>query len=203
MSRMGRAGMSLGLACWQNPAYSSSAHSAAVLACRATAFRRKRVLVAELNWAVATMTTDLSWYTNISIGCALAAWLLAQSMKMAGQYRRTHRIDFSVLVSTGGMPSAHSAAVSALATSVGLRAGFSSALFAVTLLFAVIVMFDAQSVRLAAGHQARLLNQIVEELFKEHHLSQQKLAELLGHTRMEVFAGMVTGVATSLVIHLM
>ena len=148
------------------------------------------------------MTDDFSWYKNISIWCCLAAWLLAQSIKMILAFRRTKSIDFGVLVSTGGMPSAHSAAVSALATSIGLTAGFSSGLFATTLAFACIVMFDAQSVRLAAGHQAKLLNQIVEELFKEHHLSQQKLAELLGHTRVEVFAGMTTGILIATVIHL-
>ena len=127
---------------------------------------------------------------------------MAQSIKMVFHYRKSRAVDFAILVSTGGMPSAHSAGVSALAASVGLRNGFSSALFASTLAFATIVMFDAQSVRLAAGHQARLLNQIVEELFKEHHLSHQKLAELLGHTRIEVFTGMFVGIAVAVLIHL-
>ncbi|NIP92814.1 MAG: divergent PAP2 family protein, partial [Akkermansiaceae bacterium] len=68
-----------------------------------------------------------------------------------------------------------------------------SAVFAVTLVFAAVVMFDAQSFRRAAGLQARVLNQMVEELFKEHHLSQQKLVEFLGHTRTEVFSGMALG----------
>lgn len=148
------------------------------------------------------MTADFAWYNNISIWCGLGAWLVAQSTKMVFNYRNSRELDFSVLVSTGGMPSAHSAAVSALATSVGLRAGFSSALFATTFAFACIVMFDAQSVRLAAGHQARILNQIVAELFKEHHLSHQKLAELLGHTRLEVFAGMSVGILVAILIHL-
>jgi hypothetical protein len=147
------------------------------------------------------MTSDFQWYANISIWCGLSAWLIAQFIKMVHSYRTTHKLDFGVLVSTGGMPSAHSAAVSALAASVGMRVGFSSALFATTLAFALIVMFDAQSVRQAAGHQARILNQMVEELFQEHHLSQEKLAELLGHTRTEVFGGMVTGIATSLTLH--
>ena len=91
--------------------------------------------------------------------------------------------------------------VSALALSVGLREGWSSTLFAVTLAFAIVVMFDAQSVRRAAGQQARLLNQIVQELFKEHHLSKQKLAEFLGHTRTEVFAGFLLGLATAAAVH--
>lgn len=147
------------------------------------------------------MTNEPNWYANISIWCGLVAWLIAQSVKMAINYQREGKLDFGVLVSTGGMPSAHSAAVSALAASVGMRAGFGSGLFATTFAFACIVMFDAQSVRQAAGQQARILNQLVDELLKEHHLSQQKLAELLGHTRTEVFGGMFTGIATSVIIH--
>ena len=61
----------------------------------------------------------------------------------------------------------------------------------------MVVMFDAQSVRKAAGEQAALLNQIVDELLHEHHLSENKLKELLGHTRLEVFMGMLTGIATA------
>jgi acid phosphatase family membrane protein YuiD len=138
---------------------------------------------------------------NISFWCALTAWTLAQAAKFARHYWKTNHIDFSYFVRTGGMPSSHSSLVCALALSIGLRSGFGSAVFAVTLVFASVVMFDAQSVRRAAGHQARLLNQMVEELFKEHHLSQQKLVEFLGHTRTEVFAGMAMGVAVTLVIH--
>lgn len=147
------------------------------------------------------MTADLAWYSNISIWCLVVAWLIAQSIKMAISYQETRRLDFAVLVSTGGMPSAHSAAVSSLAASIGMREGFSSPVFAATLAFACIVMFDAQSVRQAAGQQARILNQIVEEFFQEHHLSQQKLAELLGHTRTEVFGGMFTGIVCAVAIH--
>ena len=62
-------------------------------------------------------------------------------------------------------------------------------------------VFDAQSVRRAAGLQARLLNQLVQELLKEHHLSKQKLAEFLGHTRTEVFAGLALGLLTALGVH--
>lgn len=147
------------------------------------------------------MTPDPSFLQNASFWCALAAWTFAQSIKITTRFIRTREVDFRLLVSTGGMPSAHTAMVCALATSVGLRAGFGSALFALALAFASVVMFDAQSVRRAAGLQARLLNQIVQEIFKEHHLSRQKLAEVLGHTRLEVFAGLVTGVAVALAIH--
>lgn len=110
------------------------------------------------------------------------------------------RLDFRYMVSTGGMPSAHSALASAAAAMLGLTEGFNSPLFALGFFFAAIVMFDAQTVRAAAGEQARLLNQIIDELFKEHHLSESKLKELLGHTRLEVFFGMLTGITVAMVL---
>jgi acid phosphatase family membrane protein YuiD len=141
------------------------------------------------------------WYHNPSIWAALVAWTVAQGIKFATKAVRERRLDFTCFVSTGGMPSAHSASVSAMASSIGLRTGFDGPLFALSLLFAGIVMFDAQSVRRAVGVQARLLNQMVEELFREHHLSQQKLAQFLGHTPLEVFAGMALGILTATFWH--
>jgi acid phosphatase family membrane protein YuiD len=132
-----------------------------------------------------------------SFWAALLGWLIAQTIKMGCSLLETKRLDFSYMVSTGGMPSAHSAMASALATSLGLCHGFDSALFSLGVAFAIVVMFDAQSVRAAAGEQARLLNQIVDELLHEHHLSEKKLKELLGHTRVEVLMGMLTGIATA------
>ena len=132
-----------------------------------------------------------------SFWAALFGWLIAQTIKMGCSLLETKRLDFSYMVSTGGMPSAHSAMASALATSLGLCHGFDSALFSLGVAFALVVMFDAQSVRAAAGEQARLLNQIVDELLHEHHLSERKLKELLGHTRVEVLMGMLSGIATA------
>ena len=130
-------------------------------------------------------------------------WLVASILKILVNWLRTRRVDFRYLTSLGGMPSAHSATASALATSVGMSEGFGSTIFVVTLVFALVVMFDASTVRRAAGLQARLLNQVVEVMLKEHHLPTQKLREILGHTRMEVFAGMLVGVAIGMAIHLL
>lgn len=144
---------------------------------------------------------DVAIHHNITFWSALIAWFVAQSVKMTAHFVATKKIDFRYLVSTGGMPSAHSAMVSALTTSVAFTSGMSSPLFAVTVAFAGVVMFDAQSVRRAAGLQASLLNQILDELFRDHHLSQQKLKELLGHTRVEVGFGMLVGILVGLIIH--
>ena len=131
---------------------------------------------------------------------ALFGWTVAQTIKMVCSLINSHRLDFSYMVSTGGMPSAHSAMASALAMSLGLCEGYNSSIFALGVAFAMVVMFDAQSVRAAAGEQARLLNQIVDELLREHHLSEKKLKELLGHTRLEVFMGCLVGVFSSLAL---
>lgn len=146
------------------------------------------------------MTTG-SWLHNPTIWSGLGAWIVAQTVKLILHVRRTHKFDPAFLLRLGGMPSSHSAAMCAVATSIGLSAGLDSPVFALALALAVIVMIDAQSVRRAAGLQARLINQIVDELFKEHRLSQQKLAELLGHTRLEVLFGMIMGIVTALLCH--
>lgn len=132
-----------------------------------------------------------------SLWAGIFGWLMAQTIKMICCFIESRRLDFSYMVSTGGMPSAHSSMASALATSLGLCEGFDSPLFALGCAFAIVVMFDAQSVRKAAGEQATLLNQIVDELLHEHHLSEKKLKELLGHTRLEVLMGCITGIATA------
>ncbi|MEI6514405.1 MAG: divergent PAP2 family protein [bacterium] len=131
---------------------------------------------------------------------AFTAYMVASFLKILGNLRRTRKVDFQYLTTLGGMPSAHSAMVSGLATSVGLKDGFDSTAFAITFAFAVVVMFDASTVRRATGLQARLLNQIVDEVYKNHHLSTQKLIEILGHTRLEVFAGMSVGILVGALI---
>jgi len=132
---------------------------------------------------------------------ALFGWLLAQLIKMITCLVKSRRLDFSYLVSTGGMPSAHTSMSCALATSIGLLSGFNSVEFTISIVFASVVMFDAQSVRKAAGEQAKLLNQIIDELLNNHIFSERKLKELLGHTRLEVLGGVISGiVAANLVL---
>ncbi|MBU4200167.1 MAG: divergent PAP2 family protein [Verrucomicrobia bacterium] len=148
------------------------------------------------------MTSILTgWWFNPTIWSGVCAWFLAQGTKMLCFYVRTRHVNFGYLVSTGGMPSAHSCMASALATSVALRVGTADPLFAVTAAFALVVMFDAQSVRRAAGMQARVLNQMVDELFQSRTFSREKLEELLGHTQLEVFMGMIMGILVALIVH--
>lgn len=140
-------------------------------------------------------------FRNVSFWSPFLAWLTAQFTKMINAFMKTRKLDFRYIVSTGGMPSAHSAMVSGLATSIGLNCGFESPIFAVSLAFALLTMFDASTVRRAAGEQARLLNEMIDELFKQHRFSEVKLAELLGHTRLEVFLGMIMGILVALMVN--
>ena len=130
---------------------------------------------------------------------ALAACFLAQGLKAIIELMRNGKVTVRFLFSTGGMPSAHSALVGALATGVGMTEGWSSASFATACLFAVIVMYDAAGVRQAAGKQARILNQILDELFSDtHQLNEERLKELLGHTPFQVLVGLAWGIGICL-----
>ncbi len=142
------------------------------------------------------MDTLRELLSNHVLWVALAASAIAQTLKLLLDIAKHRKLNFRVLVETGGMPSSHSALVTALATSVGLQRGWNSVEFAIALVFAFIVMYDAAGVRQAVGKQARILNQIVEEFFQEgHELAEARLKELLGHTPIQVIAGSALGVA--------
>jgi len=137
---------------------------------------------------------------NHLLWVSLIACFIAQGLKLVIEFIREGKFNARSLFTTGGMPSAHSALVASLATGVGIKEGWESTNFAIALLFAIIVMFDAAGVRQAAGKQARLLNQIVDELFQEHkEFNQEKLKELLGHTPLQVIVGVILGVIIALI----
>ena len=137
------------------------------------------------------------FWSNICFWCPFFSWILAQLIKMAINFTKTRTIDLHYLVSTGGMPSAHSATVAGLATSTGMVVGFDSPTFAISTVYAIITMFDASTVRRAAGQQAKILNIMIHGVFKEHKIHNAHLRELLGHTRIEVWAGMMLGIIFS------
>lgn len=128
------------------------------------------------------------------------SWAVAQLLKFLIALLKEKQSDIRKLVSTGGMPSSHSAGVSALATSVGILDGFDSITFAVTSVFGLIVMFDAQSVRRAAGEQAEILNRIINDFYNKKNIGKIPLRELLGHTPVEVIIGGILGIVISLIL---
>ncbi|MEO0646277.1 MAG: divergent PAP2 family protein [Cyanobacteria bacterium J06650_10] len=134
-------------------------------------------------------------FQNHVLWVALVACITAQALKLVFEFIQHRSINPKVLVETGGMPSAHSALVTALACGVGQTIGWGTPAFAVTSVFAVIVMYDAAGVRQAAGKQAKILNQILDELFQEHsEFNEDRLKELLGHTPVQVIVGAALGV---------
>ena len=138
---------------------------------------------------------------NITLWAAVAGWLIAQFIKLATYAIRERKFDYGFLFRLGGMPSSHTSSAAACAMSVGLRTGFGSPVFSVALGMLALIMIDAQSVRRAAGQQARLLNQMAEEFYRQHKFSPEKLVEFLGHTRMEVLLGALLGIAIALLMH--
>lgn len=124
----------------------------------------------------------------------LAAWCVAQVLKVFISSIKDKRLNFSQLITTGGMPSSHAALVCALATAAAIVHGVNSAVFAIAALFALVVMSDATGVRKTVGTQSTMLNRILDELFKGKPEFEQRVRELIGHTIFEVSAGAVLGI---------
>ncbi|MCL2099290.1 MAG: divergent PAP2 family protein [Oscillospiraceae bacterium] len=137
---------------------------------------------------------------NYALICSLMGWLIASVAKIIIGLAKEKRLDFRKIYGSGGMPSSHSSTVSALATAVAKIDGLQSTNFAIAFMFAFIVMYDASGVRRAAGEQARILNQLVNNLSdnKPAYLT-KKLKELIGHTPLEVIVGALLGILIVLV----
>ena len=135
------------------------------------------------------------FFGNRIFQATFIAWALAQSIKFFVELVWRRHLNLRLLTSASGMPSSHTSLVTALATGVAIREGSGSSIFLVSLVFALIVMYDAAGVRRAAMIQARILNQIIDELFQGHPIGETKLRELLGHTPIQVIAGAALGVA--------
>jgi len=129
---------------------------------------------------------------------ALAVSFAIQGFKGFAEFAHTRRWNLRRFVETGGMPSSHAASVSSLSTLVGLRDGFGSSLFGVTLFFSLIVMYDAAGLRRAAGRHAMVLNRLIDHNFKNPEEGAQRLMELLGHTPFEVLVGALLGVGSAM-----
>jgi uncharacterized protein len=133
---------------------------------------------------------------------AFLSWAVAQVSKTLYELVRSRQLNFSRLVSSGGMPSSHSALVTGLATATGRVAGLGSAAFAISVVLASIVMYDAAGVRRAVSIQARILNQMMDEAWKGYPMGEKRLRELIGHTPIQVLVGALIGIAVGLLITL-
>jgi acid phosphatase family membrane protein YuiD len=121
-------------------------------------------------------------------------WFFAQTLKVLFFFAAKRKFDFRLFVGTGGMPSSHTAAVTAGAVSVGMTLGWDSPVFMVALLFCIVVISDAMGVRRAAGKQAVILNKMMDELWTSEFKYEKRLKEWLGHTPLEAMAGIIIGI---------
>lgn len=137
---------------------------------------------------------------NHILMASLLAWAIAQVSKTIYECIRYRELKFSRLVSSGGMPSSHSALVTSLATAAGRVSGLSSPLFAVAAVLAAIVMYDAAGVRRAVSIQARILNQMIDDAFQGKPFAEKRLRELIGHTPVQVLVGALLGIGIGLII---
>jgi len=133
-------------------------------------------------------------FTNGILWSSIFACFLAQALKIAFHFFKNKELDFTKIMGSGGMPSSHSALVCCLTTMIGLEFGFNSAAFATCTVFSTIIMYDAAGVRKAVGEQAKILNRIRKKLENREHNIDEDLKELIGHTRLEVFAGAFLGI---------
>lgn len=146
-------------------------------------------------------------FSNYIGQAALWSWFLAQVMKFFIVLMQIQRFQWERLIGAGGFPSSHTALVVGLTTALAYKEGVSSDLFIVSLVFSLVVMYDASGVRREAGRQAQILNQLLEH-FKTRgvqvHMdgtSGRMLKELLGHTPFEVFGGAILGYVVASVMY--
>lgn len=140
-------------------------------------------------------------YANKSLWALVFSAVIAQGLKIGIGVLRHRKFDFYWLLGTGGMPSAHSAAVISLVISMGRELGVNSPFFSLSILFALITMFDAQTWRRSIGFQAKILNRMMEDLQEGKSITDTRLRELVGHTPVEVFVGALVGIVVTCVLY--
>ena len=136
-----------------------------------------------------------SWalFQNRVLVAGLLAWALAQIIKIPLDFFRTRRWNWALLFTTGGMPSSHSALMTATTHAIGLYYGFATPMFALAVAITMVVVYDAANVRRQAGIHAQRINIIFDELLRGHPINEKDLREVLGHTPLEVAGGILFG----------
>ncbi len=132
---------------------------------------------------------------NHLLQSAFLAWAIAQLLKIFTSWAITKKFDIRLVFSAGGMPSSHTALLTALTYSIGETGGAGTPVFAVAICILLVVMYDAAGVRREAGKHASLLNILVEDWEKKHgEITDQTLKEIIGHTPIEVLGGFILGI---------
>lgn len=144
-------------------------------------------------------------WTNRVLMAGITGWFIAQVLKMIIHSIINHGVDWERLIGDGGMPSAHSATVTAMAGTSAAAYGVGSFEFAISAMVAIIVMHDAMGVRLETGKQAKVINEMVqlfEDLGKPQLSMEKKLKEFVGHTPFQVLCGFLIGILVAVLYSL-
>jgi len=137
---------------------------------------------------------------NETLLIAATAWFIAQTLKVVDGLIREKRLDMRFFIRPGGMPSSHTALVTGLATSVGFLYGFNSVEFAISTVFAGVVMYDAAGVRRSVSKQSVIINRILQELKERRPKDiEHDVRELIGHTPFQVFSGAALGIGIAII----
>jgi len=139
-------------------------------------------------------------FLNYVLISALSAWSIAQIIKLPLEYILSKRWNWALLISVGGMPSSHSALVTATAFAVGLYAGFDTPIFALATAVSMVVIYDATGIRRQAGIHAMTINMLVDELLQGHLAPEKQLREVLGHTPLEALGGVILGLVVTILL---
>jgi len=135
---------------------------------------------------------------NRVLWTGMVAWVLAQILKVPLDYLESRHWNWALTFAAGGMPSSHSALVTATAMAVGLWDGFNTPLFGLAVAITMVIVYDAAGVRRQAGMHAQKINILVNELLKGHPISEQELREVLGHTPLEALGGVLLGLVLAI-----
>ena len=136
---------------------------------------------------------------NLILNLSILAWALAQIIKFIITLITKRKLDWRHILSSGGMPSSHSAFVCACAAAMWFMYGCASPVFTVSAVVAIVVMYDASNVRRAAGEQAKILNYIMDHWTEmKPALFGKELKEFLGHTPFQVLMGGLLGIVVGL-----
>ena len=141
----------------------------------------------------------LEIFSNRVLWCAVTGWFVAQALKIPTYWLVEKKLDMMRFFGSGGMPSSHTAFVVSLAIMIGATEGYGSGMFALSVVLAAIVMYDATGVRKETGKQGEILNEILRKVFVDGEpIADDDLKELVGHTKVEVLGGAVVGVMCAL-----
>lgn len=146
------------------------------------------------------MNVLLEIVSNKAFLAAIIAWFGSQGVKVMTSIIKHHKFDLERVMGSGGMPSSHTSSVVAATFAIGSNFGYDHPAFGLGLVMAFIVMYDAAGVRMAAGKQAKVIKMIIREVGEHRFQFDEELKELLGHTYLEVFVGLVVGIIIGILV---